>query len=43
MIYAVERFENYNYKVNAVLKRLKMTILTVMAEIFYGYDRDLHL
>ena len=30
MIYAVEQFENYKYKVNAVLKRLKMTILTVI-------------
>ena len=38
MIYAVEQFKNYKYKVNAVLKRLKkMTILMVIAGI-YSYN-----
>ena len=34
MIYVVEQFENYKYKVNVVLKRLKMTILMIIAEIY---------
>ena len=34
MIYLVEQFENYKYRVNVVLKRLKMTILTIIVEIY---------
>ena len=36
MIYVVEKFKNYKYKVNAVLKRLKN-------DNFNGYGRNLQL